>query len=166
MCSEMFVVSWNTFLQHLFVRAHLHLKKQALCLPGVCVCVCVCVCLCVCACVYVCVCQTLTSGCSSQKSLGSWKNSTFSFLATAPYGEREVASTRWPRATKRSARNWPKLPKPSTPIVSCFCSLCLVLALNSKSKGWAASMACTLRAALIWGAEWFSSALAEGPSWP
>lgn len=38
----------------------------------------------------------MTSGCSSQRSCGSAKNETWSFLAASEWSDREWARTVWP----------------------------------------------------------------------
>ncbi|KAL1322409.1 hypothetical protein AAHE18_14G193500 [Arachis hypogaea] len=55
--------------------------------------------------------RRITSGCSSHRSLGFWKNNTPSFLALAEWSEREWARMVWLWRTNVAARNWPKLPK-------------------------------------------------------
>mmetsp|Transcript_1815 Transcript_1815/g.6108 ORF Transcript_1815/g.6108 Transcript_1815/m.6108 type:complete len:314 (-) Transcript_1815:5-946(-) len=105
--------------------------------------------------------STTTSGCSSQKSSTLEKYLTPSSFAKSWYrSDLDVASTVCPWETKRFARNCPKVPKPTTPILSLgtsqsgslwlpgpaasagasrsFFSFCFF---DSKSKGWAASRA-------------------------
>ena len=55
--------------------------------------------------------------------------------------------TSCPAATSRLARNWPKVPKPTTPMRSLLCRSKSIFALCSKSKGMAASSAHTRSAA-------------------